>query len=64
MFLKKKFLKKSSISEEIAAPKSNFCVEVVTLKKWEKVVSPKIKLFLKSHYICKKGNGRLRNVPN
>ena len=35
---------KSTCYEEIAAPRKQLFVEVVTLKKCEEVVSPKIKL--------------------
>ena len=34
----------STCYEEIAGPKKQLCVKVVTLKKCEEVVSPKIKL--------------------
>ena len=37
---KMELLKKSSCPEEIAAPKSNCCVEIVTLRKYEEVASP------------------------
>ena len=43
---------------------SNCCVEVVTLKKSEEVVSPKTKLSWKSRYLCEKGNGYLEKTPN
>ena len=40
--------------------KCNCFVEVVTLKKCEKVASPKIKLSCKSRNTCEKGNRYLK----
>ena len=40
--------------------KCNCFVEVVTLKKCEKVTSPKIKLSCKSRNTCEKGNRYLK----
>ena len=40
--------------------KCNCCVEVVTLKKCEKVASPKTKLSWKSRNTCEKGNRYLK----
>ena len=51
--------KKNSCSEEIAALAGNCCVQVVTLKKFEEVASPKIKLSWKSRNIWKK-----KKIPN
>ena len=41
--------------------KKDCCVEVSTLKKFEEVSSPKMKLSWKSRNICEKGNHHLKN---
>ena len=63
LFWKRKLLKKSSSSDKKMLEKSNCCVEVVTLKKCEEVVSPKINLSWKILYICEKGNHHFQKNP-
>ena len=48
--------KKAAALKKYLLRKCNYCVEVVTLKKCEKVASPKIKLSCKSRNTCVKGN--------
>ena len=47
-------LKKSSCSEEIAAPK-NYFVEVITLKKYEELASPKKKAAMRKWQHMREG---------
>ena len=52
--------KTAAVLKKYLARKSDCCVEVVTLKKFEDVASTKIKLSWKSGNICEKGNCYLK----
>ena len=60
LFLKRSSSKKVDDLKKQLLRKSNYCVKVITLKKYEEVASPKIKLSWKSRNICRKANRHLK----
>ena len=55
-----KKVKKAAALKKYLLRKCDCCVEVVTLKKCEKVACPKIELSCKSRNTCEKGNRYLK----